>query len=94
MAECIQQILALQGIDDYPVFKRNRISNIGEQVDIIIKESPWLDNKTILQKLPNIKAEEVSAIIEQTEADELDRMMKQTSDVSDDESMDTTDFQE
>lgn len=94
VAECIQQILALQGIDDYPVFKRNRISNISEQVDIIIKESPWLDSKTILQKLPNIKAEEVSAIIEQTEADEMDRMMRQPSGVFDGKSASTADFPE
>lgn len=73
VAEAIQQILALQGIDDYPVFKRNRISNMKEQVEMVVMEAQWLDAQTVLKKLPNISAEEVAAIMDAVEGDEMDR---------------------
>ena len=61
--ECVQQILALIGIDDTPIFKRNRISNQYEQVQMVIAEAPYLDDETILQKLPNISPDEVQQIL-------------------------------
>lgn len=59
----VQQILALMGIEDTPVFKRNRISNQMEQVQMVAMESNWLDEETILQKLPNITVDEVPGIL-------------------------------
>lgn len=72
VGECIQQILSLIGIEDYPEFKRNRISNLKEQVEIIVQESQWLDQQTILRKLPNISAEEIASILQQTDDDDLE----------------------
>jgi len=59
----VQQILALMGIDDTPVFKRNRITNQMEQVQMVVMEAPYLDDETILKKLPNITPDEVAAIL-------------------------------
>lgn len=59
----IKQILALIGIDDTPEFKRNRISNQMEQVQMVMMEAQYLDSETILQKLPNIYSEEIPDII-------------------------------
>ena len=59
----IQQILALMGVEDTPVFKRNRISNQMEQVQIVSMEANWLDEETILQKLPNITVDEIPGIL-------------------------------
>lgn len=73
VSECIQQILALQGIDDYPMFKRNRISNMKEQVEMVVLEAQWLDTQTILRKLPNISAEEVSAILQSMDMEDAER---------------------
>ena len=73
VGECIQQILALQNIEDYPIFSRNRVSNIKEQVETIVLEAEWLDTQTILRKLPNISAEEVAAILENLDAEDIDR---------------------
>jgi len=70
VGEAIHQILAIQGIDDSPVFKRNRISNQKEQVDMVVAESAWLDQQTILKKLPNIDASEVAAIMQALEMEE------------------------
>ena len=62
--EAVHQLLMLQGVDDYPVFKRHRISNQLEQVQMVVAEAQWLDQATILRKLPNITSEEVQSILE------------------------------
>lgn len=61
--EFIQQLLALFGIDDTPIFSRNRISNQKEQVEMVALEANWLDEETILRKLPNISPDEVEQIL-------------------------------
>ena len=72
--EAVQQILALIGIEDTPIFKRNRISNQKEQVEMILMEAPYLDDETILQKMPNITPDEVVRIMAAREAEDLDRL--------------------
>lgn len=75
--EAIQQILSLQGIDAEsatPQFKRNRISNQKEQVEIVMMEAEYLDDETILKKLPNVSNEEVEEIMKKKSADDLDRL--------------------
>lgn len=59
----VRQVLALIGIDDMPVFKRNRISNQMEQVQMVMMETQYLDDETVLQKLPNISVDEVPTIL-------------------------------
>lgn len=71
--DCIKQILALQGITAEPVYKRNRISNQMEQVQMLIMEAPYLDEETILAKLPNVTIDEVNEIIKRKTAEDLDR---------------------
>lgn len=66
--EFVQQILALQGIDATPLFKRNKISNMAETVDMVIKEAPYLDTATILNKLPNITVDEIPNILDMLDA--------------------------
>lgn len=61
---CIRSILGLIGVEDYPVFKRNRISNQAEQVQMVLQEAEYLDQQTILEKLPNITTDEVPKILE------------------------------
>lgn len=61
--EFVQQLLALIDIEDTPIFKRNRISNQKEQVEMVAMEANWLDEETILRKLPNISPDEVEQIL-------------------------------
>lgn len=61
--EFIQQILALMGIEDTPIFKRNRISNQQEQTEMILSAADYLDDETILTKLPFISVDEVTEIL-------------------------------
>ena len=74
VSEFVQQILALQGIEDRPVFKRDRISNQSEQTSMVVQEAQWLDTETILRKLPNVAPEEVPAILDRLQAEEQERM--------------------
>lgn len=71
--DCIKQILALQGIDAEPVYKRNRISNQMEQVQMLVMEAPYLDEETILSKLPNITIDEVNDILKRKDAEDIER---------------------
>lgn len=74
VSEFVQQLLALMGIEDTPVFKRTRISNQREQVDMVMGEAQYLDRETILRKLPNISPGEVPAIKERLDAENEERM--------------------
>lgn len=75
--EFIRQILKIAGIeDDVPVFKRNQIYNEKEQVDMVISEAEYLDEETILKKLPNITPDEVAEILKRKDAEDKDRMAR------------------
>jgi hypothetical protein len=73
VTEFIQQILKLIGIEDTPIFKRNRISNQKEQTDMILSASEYLDDETILQKLPFITVDEVANILAKKDQEAADR---------------------
>lgn len=72
--ECVQQLLKLIGIEDTPIFKRNRISNQKEQTDMIISASDVLDEQTILEKLPFITIDEVQDILARKDIQNDDRL--------------------
>lgn len=74
VSEFIQQVLSLMAVDDKPVFHRSRISNQAEQVSMVVQEAQWLDQETILRKLPNVRPDEVPAILDRLTAEERDRM--------------------
>lgn len=75
--EFVQQILALIGIDDTPVFKRNKISNEKEQVEMVMMEANYLDDETILRKLPNISPDEVANILARKDAESQSRFVRE-----------------
>ena len=68
--DCIKQILALQGIDDEPIYKRNRISNQRETVDMVMAVAEYLDEETVLRKLPFITVDEVDEIMKRKSGEE------------------------
>ena len=59
----VQAILALMGIDDVPIFQRNRISNKMEQTQMVMMAANYLDEETIIRKLPFITPDEVESIL-------------------------------
>ena len=74
VSEFIQQVLSLMGVDDQPVFHRSRVSNQAEQVSMVVQEAQWLDQETILRKLPNVRPDEVPGILDRLDEEERDRM--------------------
>lgn len=74
VSDAIVQLLALQGIEDTPVFKRQRISNQKEQVEMLVQEAAWLDEATILRKLPNLTPDEVQAVLVGRDYEDMARM--------------------
>jgi hypothetical protein len=78
ITEFIHSILELAGIEDNPVFKRNRISNQNEQTQMVLSAAEYMDAETILGKLPFITVDEVSEIIarKNAEAEAQAEMMK------------------
>lgn len=61
--EAVQSLLKLIDVEATPLFKRNKISNQKETVDMIMECSNILDEETILNKLPFITTDEVKEIL-------------------------------
>ena len=73
VGECVEQLVKLAGYDDAPIFQRNRISNQKEQVEMVVQEAQWLDTATILRKLPNIRPDEVAAVMAAMDGEDMGR---------------------
>lgn len=71
--EFIQQVLSLIGIEDTPQFKRNRISNQSEQTQMILSAANYLDDETVLSKLPFINVDEIMQILAKRDVEEQSR---------------------
>lgn len=76
--EFIIQLLNLIGIDDVPVFKRNRISNQKEQVEMVLSAADYLDDETVLTKLPFISIDEIANILAKKDNEEMSRFEDET----------------
>lgn len=72
--ECVQQILALQGLEGTPQFSRNRIANQLEETNMVITEAQWLDDETVLDLLPNITPDMKEAIMERKDVQDAQRL--------------------
>lgn len=59
----VRQLLNLRGIEDMPVFKRNRVTNQKEQTETVLLAANYLDDQTLLSKLPFITVDEVDTIL-------------------------------
>lgn len=69
----IRMMLDMMGIDNVPVFVRNRVSNQKEQTDMILAAANYLDPQTILEKLPWITVDEVEDIMARVDAQTFNR---------------------
>jgi hypothetical protein len=59
----VRRVLQFMNIDDTPQFKRNKISNLKEQTEVVMLAAEYLDDETILQKLPFVTVDEVNNIL-------------------------------
>ena len=88
--EFIQQILSLMGIEDTPVFKRNRISNQKEQTEMVSLVAEHLDEETFLSKLPFISVDEVPEIMARKDTEVAMHLKDKDDDTDDTDGTDDT----
>ena len=73
--------MALVGVPDdvFPTYKRNRISNQLEQVQMLMLEATYLDRQTILENLPNIYIDKVPEILARLDEETEGRFVREES---------------
>ena len=67
----IGKLLALIGIDDEPSIRWNRIANQTEETQMVLMAAQYLDEETLLNKLPWMTPEEVRTVLERRSAEEM-----------------------
>ena len=72
--EAVQGVLALMGIDEVPVFKRNRVTNMKELTETIMLAADKLDDETILSKLPFVSVDEKEKILANRDSEKYGRL--------------------
>lgn len=73
VGDFLYQLFALIGIDDEPTFTRSKIVNQLEQTQMVLLAASYLDDETILSKLPWLTQEEIADILKRKSAEELER---------------------
>lgn len=71
--EFINGILAVAGIEDTATFKRSQIVNRSEETSMILMCAEYLDDETILRKLPFLTEDEIEGILQRKDAEEINR---------------------
>lgn len=71
--EFVQNILKLQGIEETPQFKRDKIVNYGEETSMVLQSANYLDDETILKHLPFLSVDEIEDILKRKEEEEAER---------------------
>ena len=70
----IHRLSELAGVDDEPSFKRSVIANQTEETNMVLAAAPYLDDETLLDKLPFVTPDEKKSILERKDAEALERM--------------------
>lgn len=73
VTEFLQGIFALAGIEDEPSYKRNRIQNQLEETQMVLQSAQYLDDETLLNKLPFLTPDEVEQVLERRAKTEMQR---------------------
>lgn len=69
----ISGLLALIGVEDSPVFKRTKVTNMTEETQMVLSAAQYLDPETVLKHLPFLSPDEVDGIMEKMEEAEAQR---------------------
>lgn len=74
----LQGIFAVAGIEDNPTFKRSKITNQLEQTQMVLMAAQYLDDETILRKMPWMTPEEVQDALDRRDETEQQRFPAET----------------
>jgi len=89
--EFIQGILNIVGINDYPSFRWNKVVNERELVESVMMAAQYLDDETILSKLPFLSQDEIDGILDRKAAEDLSRFGAINTKPVDDQEQETED---
>lgn len=81
--EFINGILAIAEIEDTATFKRSQIVNRSEETNMILMCAEYLDDETILRKLPFLTEDEIEGILQRKDAEDIDRFSNTDADTTD-----------
>lgn len=69
----LQALFKIVGIEDEPSFTRSKVTNQLEQTQMVLMAAEYLDDETILSKLPWLTQEEITEALKRRSAEELSR---------------------
>lgn len=68
-----ERIFKLAGIDDIPTFKRSQMKNQTEETQMIMTAANYLDEDTIIEKLPFLSNDEVEIVKQKLSTEDMNR---------------------
>lgn len=69
----IDRLLQLIGVEDEPSFQWNRIANQTEETNMVLAAAEYLDEETLLKKLPWLTPEEREEVMKKKSGEELEK---------------------
>ncbi len=78
VTQFIQGLLKLAGIKDNPTYKRSKLVNMTEEVNMLIAMSSYLDRETIIDHAPFLSPDEKKVVLERLAKEELARYDSET----------------
>ena len=79
--KAIDGILKILNIEDVPLFNRNRVSNQKERTEMVMLAANYLDDETILKKLPFITPDEIDGILVRKDKTDQESFVTEEQDV-------------
>lgn len=76
----IDGILRILGVDDVATFKRSKVINKTEETQMVLLAAEYLDEETILRKLPFLTEDEIAGILERKDREEVERYSAEADD--------------
>lgn len=68
VTDCISGVLALAGIEDEPTYSRSRITNMYEETQMVMLAAAYLDEETVIKKLPFLTPDDAETVIDKRNA--------------------------
>lgn len=76
--EAVRKDLAIRGIDDTPMFDRNKVKNITELTNAVINAANYLDDEAVLDLLPFITVDQRDSILQRRDRANAARVVVDT----------------
>lgn len=82
VSDFIDGLLKLIGVEDSPTFKRTKVTNMGEETNMILASAEYLDEETVLKHLPFLSPDEIDTIQENKRTEEAERYIDEIADTA------------